>query len=442
MGYNQIIALSEAYKDTMITYRRDFHKYAEVGWLEVRTASLIAKRLAGLGYDVYVGKDVCKAEERMGVPPQDVLDAHYARAMVQGADATYAPLVKDGFTGVIGVLHCGEGPVVAMRFDIDALGVIEASQEAHRPSKEGFASVNAGSMHACGHDGHAAIGLGVAHTLMALKETLHGTIKLIFQPAEEGVRGAKSIVEAGHLDDVDYFLASHVTNESKEEGTLGYDLIPGAGGSLATTKLDVTFLGKAAHAGGEPEKGNNAMLAMATAILNLHAIPRHSKGATRINVGTAHAGTGRNVVTDEAKLEIEVRGETTALNQYVEDYAVRVLESAAAMHGVSCQIKQVGGAYSLESDEKLMARIAAVCGTQLGMKVTPFLRKKVGGSEDVSYMMKRVQERGGQASFMRLLGQMADAAHTRCFDFDEAMLVNGVKGFCGITYNILGEGED
>ena len=441
MSCRKIVKLAEECQDMMVRYRRDFHKFAEVGWLEIRTASIIAKNLKELGYEVLIGKEVCLDEARMGVPEQDKLDTHYKRALEQGADKEYALLVKDGFTGVIGVLHCGEGPVVAMRFDIDALGVIEDETEFHKPMREGFASVNYGSMHACGHDGHAAIGLGVAKVLMQIKDSLCGTIKLIFQPAEEGVRGAKSIVEAGHLDNVDYLLASHITGVSNEDATIGYHIIPGAGGSLATTKLDVTFRGKAAHAGGDPEKGKNTMLSMATAILNLYAIPRHSKGATRINVGTAQAGTGRNVIADEAKLEIEVRGETTEINEFVENYAVQILEGSAAIHGVECTIKKMGGAYSLESDQLLMGRISRVCEDEVGLKATPFLRKKVGGSEDVSYMMKRVQDHGGQASFIRVLGRTDGPGHSRQFDFDEAVLVNAVKIFCGVTYDILSKGE-
>mgnify|MGYP002671194830 FL=1 len=116
--------------------------------------------------------------------------------------------VRAGYTGVVAVLRCGEGATLAMRFDIDALPMAECPQETHRPTREGFASVNPGMMHACGHDGHAAIGLGVAHILAAHRDELRGTVKLIFQPAEEGVRGAKSIVENGHLDGVDYLIGS------------------------------------------------------------------------------------------------------------------------------------------------------------------------------------------------------------------------------------------
>lgn len=435
MVYDTIKKEAEDLLEEMIAFRRDFHKYAETGWFEIRTASKVARYLTELGYEVLVGREVCQEEARMGVPDQDELDRQYERAMEQGADPEFAPLLKDGFTGVIGILHCGEGPVVAMRFDMDALGVIEDTQQTHRPAKEGFSSVNYGFMHACGHDGHTTVGLGTAKVLMDMKKFLHGTVKLIFQPAEEGVRGAKSIVEHGHLDDVDVFLGSHVTGVQEAEGD--YDLIPGAGGSLATTKLDVTYHGKAAHAGGSPEEGNNVMLSIATAILNLYAIPRHSQGETRINVGRIEAGSGRNVIADEGRMEIEVRGSTTQVNHYVETYARQILEAAASMHKTTCEIKVMGGAYSLESDKELMERIRNVCEQKMGLKVNPILRMKAGGSEDISYMMKRVQDHGGQASFMRLMAKTAGPGHSRQFDFDETMMVNGVKAFCGMAYDIM-----
>lgn len=435
MIYDKIIEEAEELGDQMVQCRRDLHKYAETGWFEVRTASRVARYLTELGYEVLMGREVCQDEARMGVPGQEELDRQYARALQQGADPEFAPRLKDGFTGVMGILRCGEGPVVALRFDMDALGVIEDTQESHRPAREGFGSVNPGFMHACGHDGHTTIGLGVARVLMDIKDSLHGTVKLIFQPAEEGVRGAKSIVEHGHLDDVDFFLGSHVTGTQEADGA--YDLIPGAGGSLATTKLDAIFHGQAAHAGGSPEKGHNVMLSIATAILNLYAIPRHSRGETRINVGTVQAGSGRNVIADEGRMEIEVRGSSTEVNAFVESYARRILESAAAMHGTTCEIKVMGGAYSLESDRELMERIQTVCRDHLHLKVNPDLRMKAGGSEDISYMMKRVQDHGGQASFMRIMAKTAGPGHSRQFDFDEHMMVNGVKAFCGVVYDIM-----
>lgn len=415
--------------EKLTAIRRDFHKHAETGWMEMRTASLIARRLTDLGYEVLVGSEVCKDDARMGVPDEATLQMGYERAKAQGADPEFLEKVKGGFTGVIGILRAGEGPVYGMRFDIDALGVFESKEETHRPAKEGFASVNEGSMHACGHDGHAAIGLGVAEVLMQYKEEVHGTVKLIFQPAEEGVRGAKSIVAAGHLDDVDILLGSHVTDSRAAKGE-DADIIPGAGGSLATTKLDAIFHGQAAHAGGVPERGVNAMLAMATAVLNLQAIPRHSGGATRINVGRVVAGSGRNVIPDIATMELEIRGQTTELNEYMENYARRVLQSAADMHGCTVEIKLMGATGSLESSEPLMYALQEAAPAS-GLRSTSFVYSTSGGSEDFAYMMNCVQGHGGQATFIRVLGETAGPGHSRTFDFDESILLKGVRAFAG-----------
>ena len=432
--YEKIMENAEALEPWLRETRRDFHKYAEPGWCEMRTSSLIARELTNLGYQVLTGPNVCEKDARMGLPEAEKLAEHLSWAREHGADPEFVEQAKDGFTGVIGILDCGPGPVVAMRFDIDALGVIESQSEDHLPSREGFSSITEGVMHACGHDGHGAIGLGVARVLMAIRDSLHGKVKLIFQPAEEGVRGARAIVEKGHLDDVDFLIGSHISGNS---GCQGADVIPGSYGSLATSKYDAYYEGKAAHAGGSPEKGDNVMLAVATAILNLQAIPRHSGGVSRINVGRVEAGTGRNVIADQAKMEIEVRGETTEINEYVENYAKRIIKNAAVMHNVNDRLVKVGGAFSLDSDEALALRIKQVCTEHLNLKVTDQLKSKNGGSEDISYMMKRVQEHGGQASFMRVLTHTSAPAHARAFDFDEQILVKAVKVFAAVTYDIM-----
>lgn len=435
--YEKIVKEADSMADELTATRRDFHKYAETGWFEMRTSSIIARKLTDLGYEVLTGEDVCLKDSRMGVPSDEELEKQYARAVLQGADPEFVERTRGGMTGVIGILRCGEGPVMAMRFDIDALGVFESHSEDHRPAREGFASVNEGFMHACGHDGHATMGLGVAKVLMQIKDQLHGTVKLIFQPAEEGVRGAKAIVDHGHLDDVQYLLGSHVTDNHDEEE--GVAVTPGCHGCLATCKYDVVFKGQAAHAGGSPEKGKNVLLAAAAAVLNLYAIPRHSAGTSRINVGTLHGGSGRNVIADEAKMEIEVRGETTQINEYMCQYAENILKGAAAMHGVSCEIKLMGAANSMASDEKMMNRVRRVCEQDLNLKVSSVNSMVSGGSEDVSYMVNRVQEHGGEASFMRLMTAEAGPGHSRTFDIDESALVTGVKIFSGVVYDVLGK---
>lgn len=431
--FTEIKEKAQALLPEMTATRRDLHKYAEAGWLEMRTSSLVARQLTDMGYKVLTGEDVCLREARMGVPEEAVLEQQYARAQAQGGDPEFLPRTKGGMTGVIGILKCGEGPTVAMRFDIDALGVFEAEEPEHRPQAEGFASVNRGFMHACGHDGHTAIGLGVARILMDMKELLHGTVKLIFQPSEEGVRGAKSIVEKGHLDGVDYFLGNHISGRTAKTGD--GDIIPGMYKSLATTKFDVLYRGKAAHAGSSPHVGRNALLAAASAVVNLYAIPRHGDGASRINVGTLHAGSGRNVIADEAKMELEIRGANTEINQYMTDYAVKILENTAEMFGCSCEIKLVGAAEALCSDKPLADRVAQIC-RELDLK--PAEVSVNTGSEDISYMMNRVSSRGGQSVFFRSLTNLAGVGHSRRYDFDEQVLSNAVQVFCAMALELLG----
>ncbi|MBQ3251938.1 MAG: amidohydrolase [Oscillospiraceae bacterium] len=434
MVYEKIKTLSAAMEKDMVAQRRDFHKYAETGWFETRTTSIIARHLTKLGYEVLLGEQVCDKDARMGVPSEAALAAHYEKALEWGADPEFAPFTKGGMTGVIGILRCGEGPTVGMRFDIDALGVIESDEPDHRPMAEGFASVNRGAMHSCGHDAHATIGMGVATVLMAIREHLHGTIKLIFQPAEEGVRGAKSIVEKGHLDDVNYFLGSHVTGKKPEDPTV---IIPGSTGSLATCKYDVTYRGKSAHAGGAPHMGKNALLAAAAAVVNLYAIPRHGAGASRINVGKLVAGSGRNVIADEAFMEIELRGATTEINDYMIQYAEDILRNTAAMYGCSCEMKLMGAATSNESDPDFCEYLRQLWHEKLGFPVSEKLMLKIGGSEDVSYMVNRVRENGGKATFMRAMTITTGPAHNRRFDFDESLMVPTVQAFCAAVADLL-----
>lgn len=428
-----VTKIADDIEEKIIAYRRDFHRHAESGWTEFRTASLVARRLTDLGYVVKVGPEVIRDEDRMGVPAESVLAERWQRAVEQGGDKEFLEVVKGGFTGVVGILENGVGPTVGIRFDMDALDLIESQSNDHRPMKEGFASVNVGAMHACGHDGHTAIGLGVAEVLMGLKDTLQGTLKLIFQPAEEGVRGAKSMVGAGVVDNVDYMLGHHLYSG----WTLG-NVACGLSGYLATTKFDATFTGLPAHAGGGPQEGKNALVAAATAVLNLYAIPRHRDGATRINVGRLNAGTGRNVICPQAHLVIETRGETTALNEYMYAHAVRILEAAAAMHDCTLEIKAMGGAQSANSDHKLAERVGKIAREIGGFTITE--RDKVGGSEDYTYMMERVQQNGGLATN---IGVGADLGgwghHTAEFDLDERALKAAIKIFSLMVLDLMQE---
>jgi len=215
----EIIRAAQAVREKTVTRRRDFHKHAEVAWTEFRTASIVAKTLEGLGYQVATGDDAVDASAMMGVPSPAELERQAERALAQGADPAWMRKMSGGKTGVVGIMQFGKpGPAVALRVDMDANDLMEAEDPKHRPAREGFASINNGAMHACGHDGHTAMGLGVAQALVGLKDKLAGTIKLIFQPAEEGVRGAKAMMARGVVDDVRYIVGAHLGVNLRKTG--------------------------------------------------------------------------------------------------------------------------------------------------------------------------------------------------------------------------------
>lgn len=384
-----IRARAQALLPELTAIRRDFYRFAEPGWMEMRTTSLLARRLTDLGYEVLTGPAVCKADARMGLPSADALE--------NGADPEFLLVTRGGFTGVIATLHCGEGPTVALRFDIDALGVLEASDKTHLPHREDFASVTPGVMHACGHDGHAAVGIGTA---MLLREQLHGTVRLIFQPAEEGVRGASSVVAAGHLDGADYALAAHVFPAGKAAGLVDIGVLKENGqGGLATSKLDVTFRGRSAHAGIAPQES-------------------------------------RNVICETAMLELEVRGQTTEANEYMLRRAQQIAKSAAEMQDCTVETQAMGHAAALTCDWTLSERVERVCKETLGLRVMR-VGSLGGGSEDFSCMAQRVQQQSGQAAYVGLLCTCPAANHNEHFDFDEQALANGAAMFTTVTASLL-----
>ena len=430
--HRAIESAASAIDADVIADRRAVHRHAEAGWTEYWTTSLIAKRLEELGYETLVGRRVCASESRMGVPAEEALEAHRKRAEAQGADPKLLESMRGGFTGAIGERSHSKGPVIALRVDIDGLDIREDRTTDHRPAREGFASINDGASHACGHDGHVAIGLGVARVLAELPAPLAGTVRLIFQPADEGVRGARSIGMAGHLADADYVLGCHLL-----AGWAVGELAPGLGGYAATRKFDVAFFGEAAHAGALPEGGRNALLAAATAALHLHALPRHHAGFTRVHVGRMEAGTGRNVIPDRALLIAEVRGGTGELCESMYERAVRVVKSAAVMYECDAEIHPMGQAGSAESDPTLAKQVRTSAGR--AGRFTFHDVSAVGGSEDFVEMMRAVQAHGGLAANIGIGADFhgtrrddADrsrvlAPHSPTFDFDERGLGVGVR---------------
>ena len=409
------VQLSDDVAKRAIATRRDFHKFPELGLTEFRTASIVAARLESLGVDVRTGRDVMDARSRVGVPSDEVVRAAFVRAEEEGADPKWLARFEGGFTGVVGTLRGAKpGPVVALRCDIDALPILEADDSTHFPAREGFVSSHRGIMHACGHDVHAAIGLAVAEMLAAQRDRIHGTVKFIFQPAEDGGRGAVPMRDAGVVDDVDSFVAIHVGMNS--ESKTFYPIVTG---QLASAKMDVTFKGRAAHAGGRPEEGRNALLAAAHAVVGLYGIARHHAGRSRVNVGVLQAGSGRNVIADRAYFMMEVRGETESICDYMIERAGTVIRGAAEMQGVEVEIVLAGRTTTAECSLPLAEAVARATADVPNLKTT-LEPKAAAGSEDATFFMKRVQERGGQAIYACVGSHTTSGHHTPHFDVVES----------------------
>ena len=406
---------AQALREEMTARRRNLHQHPETGWTEFRTASMVIEELRQLGYEVSFGAEVVDEASMMGVPSAAELEQYMARAVSEGADLELVKQMAGGKTGVVAVLRSGKpGKTVAFRFDMDCNDVEEERGAGHRPAQEGFASCHTKAMHACGHDGHVTIGLAAAKLIAANREQLAGTVKLIFQPAEEGVRGAYAMVNAGVVDDVDYLFGGHIGFKATADNAL----VTMTDGFLATTKLDAVFKGVSAHAGAAPEQGKNALLAAAQAAISLNTISRHSQGSSRINVGVLNAGTGRNVVPDIASLKLETRGATTEINNFMVSEARRMLEACAAMYDVQLQVTMAGAAPACLADKELGHEVAELAKAKCGYEqVLEYV--DMGGSEDCGYFMERVQQRGGQALYMMYGTQIAAGHHNSHFDFHE-----------------------
>ncbi|MBS1072074.1 amidohydrolase [Gluconobacter cerinus] len=399
--------------------RRDLHSFPETAFLEYRTASIVAARLTELGYSVRVGPEIMCMDDVRGLPSQEDIHSAQNAALANGAAPYWLEKMPDGQTAVCGEIKRGAGPVLALRFDMDALPVHESASGNHRPVMDGFASKCEGRMHACGHDGHTAIGLAVAKKLSHPNAEWKGTLRLIFQPAEEGGRGAQPIVSSGLLDDVDVFLAAHVGCQLPS-GQIALT----ADGFLWAEKWNVTFMGQAAHAAMCPEEGRNALLAAAIAIPGLYALPRDGQSDTRINVGLLQAGRTRNVIADHAYLELELRASTHEGLARLTASARRTLQGAALTQGVDTAIDVYGTAISAASDPDVMDRLRdAVCFTKGGSIVQSW---PIGGGDDATFMMQRVQDRGGKAGYCLFGSDIAAPHHASLFDFDETVLQTAV----------------
>ena len=419
-------------RERLTAWRRLFHRHAETGMAEFWTTARLAEELTALGLSPVVGERVSAAEARMGVPDGEILDAARRRAKREGASRPWLERMN-GVTGLVADLRPDLPLHTVLRFDIDAVDVQESLRESHLPYREGFASLHEGICHACGHDGHIAMGLGLAHELAARRTELKHNVRLLFQPGEEGCRGARAMAAAGWLEGARHVLAAHIGMWADEDRSL----VCGAQGFLATTKFDVQFTGRAAHAGAEPQKGANSLLAAASAALNMHALPRHGEGDSRVTVGRLEAGSGRNTIPASASMACETRGATSAVNDYMFEHCRAILEHTAAMYEQRCRIRLMGGSESASSDESM---IRVVREAALSM---PWFRPELVrdtapgfGSDDACVHMAAVQKQGGDAAYLMLGSRLAAGHHSPDFDFNEDVLPPAVELLAKIVLSL------
>lgn len=408
-----------AHHDQLISIRRELHQFPEEGWTEFCTTAFIVEHLRKLGYEVLMGEKVVSRKDCLGRDPKLVAQA-IETAKARGVSEALLAEMQE-LTGCVAVLDTGRpGPTVALRFDIDCNNVQENPSQDHRASREGWASKRPGLMHACGHDSHISSGLAIARWAMEHKDELNGKLKIVFQPAEEGVRGAAAVAASGVVDDCDYFLSSHIAMVAKSG-----EIVTSPIGFLCTTKFDVTFKGRPAHAGIEPNAGRNALAAACHAVTQLLGIPRHGSGMTRVNVGRLVAGEGRNVIPVNAKLVMEVRGENSEINDYMVEETQNIIAGVSKSFGVEAHVEKMGEAVDLFNDKEMVDMLDDVCSKTEGVKKV-LHDVNFGGSEDATILARRVQAHGGKAAYFVLGSDRAGGHHTADFDIDESSLDIGV----------------
>jgi aminobenzoyl-glutamate utilization protein A len=419
----QIDLITQKIEEELVEWRRTLHQIPETGFLEFQTTAFIVSKLSNFDCQLFVGEDVMTRADRKGMPSDEELNRYFESGLP--IDDELLEQMRGGMTGCIGVFDSGrKGPHTVVRFDIDALPIEETRIANHVPLRGGFMSIHPGNMHACGHDGHATIGIGVAYVLHEMKDELKGKVTLIFQPAEEGGRGARAVVAKGWTLDADYFLSGHVGLLERPVGTVALSTTK----FLASSKLDVSFSGESAHAGKSPEEGRNALLSAASAALHLNGITRHSQGATRINTGTLHAGAGRNIVADQATMIIETRGETTQLNEYMRTEAERIIQASALLFNTQAVITETGYAQSCHCNEEWIGwGREALHGSHFVNSILD--EAELGASEDATAYINDVQQHGGKATYIIVASPLNAPHHHPEFDYDEKVLAVAVSTF-------------
>lgn len=399
----------------VIALRRDLHGHPESGFAEFRTASRVAAALHAAGWQLALGTHAMDPAACLRRPPPDDLASEFDLAAATGGVADFLGPMRGGMTAIVATLRGRRvGPVVAFRFDMDALPITESADLAsHRPTAGGYRSRRDGMMHACGHDAHVAIGVALARRLA--DRDFPGTVRLLFQPAEEGGRGgAAAMAAAGAVTNVDLLICPHI----------GLGLPTGAvavavDGLLANSKLRIRFTGRSAHAAAAPQNGRHALLGAAVATLNIHALGPFAGHDTRVNVGMLRGGTASNVIPDNAEILAETRADDTHVNAELESRVRAVVGGAADMHGLTAQVDLVGSVPS-SGCSAVAAQALATAAKQVGLEAHE--SHYMGASDDAAVLMRAVVDDGGAATYCVIGADLAGPHHHPAFDFDETAL--------------------
>lgn len=333
--------LAEQLKAEIVTWRREIHTYPEIAWEETRTANMVAAELVKLGIEV------TRVAEK----------------------------------GVLGVLKGAvPGKTVALRADMDALAITEAADVPYK-------SKNAGKMHACGHDGHTAMLLGAAKILSQMRNNIRGTVKFIFQPAEEIGLGALKIIEAGVMAEVDAILGIHLWPDLPSGKV---SLVSGPRMASAD-KLKITVRGKSGH-GSMPHQGIDAILAASAIVMNLQSVSSREIAPLEpvvISIGKFTGGTTWNITCDEVFLEGTTRCFSHEIRKSLPLAIERIVKSTAASFRAQADIDYIPISPPLINDG-LIAQIAADSLQKLyGDNMTGDIEKVMGG-EDFAYLCETI----------------------------------------------------
>ena len=394
----RISAAATALKPKLIETRRDFHMHPELSNREVRTGKIIADRLQALGFD----------EVKTGI----------AR------------------NGVVGILK-GKlpGPVVAWRADMDALPLNETMNIPYK-------SLNPGAKHACGHDGHMSVALGAAELLSQMRDQIRGTIKFIFQPAEEGPPageegGAPMMVREGVLENpkVQAIFGLHVSMGG-QAGTAGYT----SGASQASSDTyEIVLKGKRSH-GANPHEGIDAIAMAAQCYQGLQLIKSRRIDAQQpmvLTIGKIAGGDRHNVLAQEVRMEGTLRTFSEKTREEVRTMMKQTLLNCSAMLGGSYELTFVGpGNPPVYNEPSLVAKTVPSLERILGKdKVSAGPPAMV--SEDFSYYQLKVPGFFWWLGIANPARGITGGLHTADMDMDEDALVTGVKAATGLLLDYL-----